>query len=293
MSLNLDPTLPAAFVEMGDGGAHDPQLRVTAPDSSVIWNGFKVCICAQPWATYVPAAITGTSQLLSFTTTAGAGGSSPSDSQWPFALIYDYKLAKLGGYQLQARVQFHAAGGTSVGSLAVGPLAACTGAQPGPIFGDYDSDWFNIGCGNPTCVSPEVFALHTIYTNFSPLGGTVTITNGHLDLRWVSGAGTPPDWLPCQAFGITYYPPGHPQAGLYINLATSNVGVLTKTYTQVRDAINALGVGLVAAVQHSGGSDIVVPDVGCDCASTPGCCCCLMSGAIASGGIHDKAGLPL
>ena len=32
----------SAFVELGDGGAHDPQIKFTSDDGSCKWNGFPV-----------------------------------------------------------------------------------------------------------------------------------------------------------------------------------------------------------------------------------------------------------
>jgi hypothetical protein len=274
----------AAFVELGDGSAHDPQIKFTSDDGSCKWNGFPVCIDAEIFSPIVPSAVISSYQLLSFTTTPGPGGSSPTEAQWPFVRVFDFLDGYLSGYKLQARVRFTASGGTSVGSLGVGVATAC-GAKPGPIFGVYDSGFFDITSSPCRCAfnSAEELILKTLYTNFDPTGNTVTITDGILDIQWVANTAPLATYAPLQPFTIQWRPPCEVDAGLYIALSTDNCGALTKTYTNVKDAVNALSLGITASILGGHGGDIAKPDPSCPAPDY----CCDMAGATCSGSIDN------
>lgn len=276
----------AAFVELGDGSAHDPQIRFEADDGSCKWNGFPVCIDAELLTPDAPAGVFSSYQLSAFTTTPGGGGSSPSTTQWPHIFIYDYLSGILNGYKLQARVRFTAtSGGTSVGSFSVNSqVGICNPGKPGPILGAYDSGLFDISCAG--CSTPGVtdpLELHMVFTNFSPIAGSVVITDGILDVQWVANTGPIATYAPSQPFSIQWRPPCDVDAGLYIALPTDACGHFTKTYTNVKDAVNALGLGITASTLGGHGADTAKPDPSCPAPDY----CCDMAGAECSGSIDN------
>lgn len=284
-----------ASVDMGDGGAHDPQIRFTADDESCMWNNFPIYIYACPWRSFSPTDPDTTTQVSSFTTTPGGGGSSPTDSQWPFMRVYDTRLSSLAGYDLQFRYRFHAAsGGTTVGSVAVvhEDASSCGDAQPGPIIGDYVQTVFVLAASCIACTSDDPLALKMVFTNFSPLGGDVIITAGKLEAQWVTNGDSPPTYAPDQALTITYGPPCSAQPGLFIGLEVDECGLLTKTYTQIKDAVNALSLGITASVLGGHGADKAAPDPSCATDSVVAPCnpldsivACRMTGADCSGAL--------
>lgn len=123
--------------------------------------------------------------------------------------------------------------------------------------------------------------LDPVFTNFSPISGGVTITNGLLDIQWVAGSYHPPEYAPNQPFTIQWRPPCDADSGLYIALATDSCGLLTKTYTNVKDAVNALGLGITASILGGHGADTAKPDPSCPAPDY----CCDMAGAECSGSI--------
>ena len=287
----------AASVDMGDGGAHDPQIRFTADDESCRWNGFPICIDVEYLPGYSPLPIATTTQLSSFTTTAGGGASGPSNAQWPHSWIYDYVEAILAGYKLTYRYRFTAtSAGTSVGSVAVQAVGDgnCSGStQPGPILGAYDSGVLGgTGiCQNCSSGATDPYELAMVFTNFNPITGSVTITNGILDLAWVP-VSSPVLYKPNQSFHIEWRPPGcigdvyTPDPGLYITLGTDSCGNLLKTYTQVANEVNALGLGITASILGGHGSDLAKPDPSCLAPDY----CCDMTGATCTGGVDSSEG---
>jgi hypothetical protein len=277
------PVLTPASLDMGDGGPHDPQIRFTADYDSCRWNGFPVCIDVELASSYVPFSITPTRQLIPFTTTPGGGGTVPTEAQWPHTFIADYLEAILAGYFLTYHYKFLAtAAGTSVGSagvLAIGD-GLCTGsAVPGAILGFFDSGVIG---GTGACEGcsgiSDPYEVAMNFTNFNPASGSVTISDGQLEMAWVTG-GTPAHYRPNQEYGIVYKGPCEVDSGLYISLETDECGNLTKTYTQIGTDVNNLGLGITATILGGHGSDLAKPDPSC---GGPDYCCDL-AGATCSG----------
>lgn len=280
------PVLAQAFVEMGDGGAHDPQIRFEADNDSCRWNAFPVCISVQDLPGYSPFPIGTSSQKASFTTTPGGGGTIPDDADWPHIWIGDYLEAIDAGFRLQYHYRFFAtAAGTSVGSVAVRSIGvgSCTGSgSPGAILGAFDSGTLG-GLSTSECgdcssgLDPSEISM--IFTNFNPVSGAVTITEGFLELAWVKVAASLL-YAPNQHYNIEWHPPcGDPSDGLFITLPTDTCGNLSKTYTQIATDVNNLGLGLTATILGGHGGDIAKPDPSC----TGYPYCCDMTGAECSG----------
>jgi hypothetical protein len=266
MPKDFTPGTAKAFVDMGDGGAHDPQIRFTADDESCMWNDFPVYIYACGWRSFTPVDPAITTQLLPFTTTPGGGSSAPSDAEWPYMRVYDARWASLAGYDLQFRYRFHAAsGGTSVGSAAVIHVggSACGDAVSGPIIGDFIQTSFVLAASCIACTSDSPSELSMVFTNFSPIAGDVTITLGKLEAQWVTNGDTPPDFAPDQTLTIEFNGPCEAQPGLFIGLEVDSCGVPTKTYTQIANAVNALNLGITASILGGHGGDTAKPDPSC------------------------------
>ena len=289
---------PLAFVELGDGGAHSPQIKFTAPDNSCIWNGFPVCITNPPprdCSGFIAQNSDGL-ELGNFLTTPGAGTSFPTHGVWPPALVYGYLQGILCGLQLQARITFNAHGTTSVGSVGVfnAVSGGSCGAKAGPILGDYDSDWFDISCEDCTLAGDDL-TLVLGFTNFNPVPpAQVQIDNGALRVRWFA-TGDPEvgEFEPLFPYSIVYHNPCYEPVGsedlgpgLYINLPSDSCGNLYKTYQDINIDIFNMGLDVTATVLGGHGSDIARADP--DCAEFP--YCCDMAGAICSGGVDTDEG---
>ncbi|HEY1309275.1 MAG TPA: hypothetical protein VGF24_37305 [Vicinamibacterales bacterium] len=286
-----------ASVDLGYG-AHYPQIRFTADDESCMWNGFPVCLGwdLELFTPIVPVDPVPTSQLLIFTAPPGAGAYQPTESEWPHMRVYDAHLAALSGYDLQFKMRFFATGSTSCGSACIARVGStcCGDSQPGPIFGEYIESVFSPTGNCVVCTSDDEIELALRVTNFSPItanGVTIGAAGeimGRIEAQWVSTGDPPPSYAPDQQFKIEFRPPcyiasgpGDLDAGLYIALETDSCGNLTKTFTNVRDAVNALGLGITASVLGGHGADIAEPDPHC----TPPEYCCDMTGADCSGGV--------
>jgi hypothetical protein len=281
---------PAASVDLGDGGAHDPQIRFTADDNSCRWNGFPVCIDAERFQAIVPSVAGPT--YGSFDTDDASGGTKvATELQWPYLRVYDFAMGVLSGYKLQIKMTGTVVNhGTSAGSLATtsqfgGP---CT-AEAGPIIGAYDSGFLDQNCGScSTFGTANDIEIRMAATNFSPIVGHVTVS-GKVEAQWVFDGVHSADWMPQQQYEIIFVPPGcvaqssaDLDPGLYINLPTDACGVLSKTYQQIADDVNALNLGITATILGSHGSDIAKPDPSCPAPFY----CCDMAGAECSGSIH-------
>jgi hypothetical protein len=289
------PTIPdfasgiAASLDLGDGGPHDPQIRFTADDKSCRWNGFPVCIDVEQFVPIIPTNPAPSFQVSQFVTTPGAGSSAPTEAQWPGVQLYDYLKGLLSGYNLQYRMRFDAlvGGGTSVGSAAVqSQIGGCSPAQPGPILGHFDTGVTPVDFTCQTCsTAPENAALTMVFSNFSPIAGSAIVANGRLDITWHFVGGTIPTYTPNQKFSVVFQPPGcvgPRDPGLYITLETTSCGLLTKTYQNIADAVNALNLGITASILGGHGADTAKPDPACGAPDY----CCDMSGAECSGSIH-------
>ncbi len=270
----------AASVDLGDGGAHDPQIRFTADDESCMWNAFPVCIDVEQAGVYVPGALAETRQLSQFVTTAGGFPSAPSEAQWPGIKIYDYISALNAGYRLQVRFRFTAtSGGTSVGSVGSQiDEGSCSPGQPGPILGVYDSGFNTVGCIACNVATHEYQNLVIVFTNFSPVSGSAIVNDGIFNAQWVLTT-TPVLYRPLQHFSIEYRPPCSPNEGLFITLETDSCGLLTKTYQNVADAVNALNIPITATILGAHGADLAKPDPSCFAPDY----CCDMTGATCTG----------
>jgi hypothetical protein len=278
---------PQASVDLGDGGAHSPQIRFTADDISCRWNGFPVCIDAGLLDTGTPSTTVESRQIASFVTSPGLGCFGPNlVTQWPPVYVYDYLKGLLAGYRLQGRARFFATGGgTSVGSFAFTGDGVNCGAVPGPILGAFDSGFVDLFCFDCTIATGPYLSMSLCFTNFSPLGGVVQIDNGILDVQWVPHSAPLATYEPFQDFEIAWHPPCDPLStdainpGLYIALETDSCGVLTKTYQNIADEVNALDLGITATILGGHGADIAKPDP----STSPPWYCADMTGAECSG----------
>jgi hypothetical protein len=94
-----------------------------------------------------------------------------------------------------------------------------------------------------------------------------------------AGAGIEASTGKLMLFEAGSYPDVFP--GLVVYLETNSCGVLTKTYTQIATAVNALSIEIAATTLGGHGGDTAEPTKG------------LMGGADCSGGVNDKGAVPL
>lgn len=205
--LNLIPGGPKAFVQLGSG-AHDPQIKIEAPDGSCAWEGFPVALRACPFVGLIPSDPAPSYQ----TGTDGVGfGAGPFGlPSMPDALAYGVVEAVLSGYHLECRVT----GSVIAGTAQIGVANGATGGASDPSAtyygGAFDTGWFD--ANSPDCAQAsttpgrgQALGFGVIYRPFSPLVGA-TLTGVILRLRWVTGGGSA-TYDPFQYFAIVYGPP--------------------------------------------------------------------------------------
>ena len=286
-----------ATVDMGDGGAHSPQIRFTADDESCFWNGTLIYIYACPFVGITPVAPAPTSQLSTFfLPDSDAPPYSPTTTEWPAMMVYNARMSTLSGYKLEFDITEHVQCGTgsmgTVGATLTGSTVCAGVSYPSGHCGDQDSGWITSTCAacthdDPTLVSPY-------YRLFNPTTGGIFISHGRMRARWVASGVSPPTYMPDQPFTINWTPPcdgGGQSAGiLWITIGVNGCGVVTTTYTALAAAINALNLGITATVLGGHGADKVGMDPSCNqgqiyaCGITaPPVYACEMTGADCSG----------
>lgn len=275
----------AAFVELGDGGAHDPQIRFEADDGSCKWNGFPVCIDAEQLdCSTAPTDPATTSQIADWSTAATAGPQSPGEAIWPVLRAYNYLEAVLCGYRLWGRMTLTVSSGRGSFGIA-NPYSglAYSYGDTGPAVVDIDTGLVDLR--GPTCdqvPSSDVVTFGIVWANFNPLVGDGVI-HGRFSAQWVANTGPIATYKPFQPFTVQWRPPCDIDSGLYVALGTDGCGALTTTYTNVKDSVNALSLGVTASILGGHGSDIAKPDPSCPAPDY----CCDMAGAECSGSIDN------
>lgn len=291
---------PHATVDIYDGTT--PKLRLTADDPSCRWNGFPVYLFA---CDYTPSAVSSTYQSFQFTDPLTLTPSSAStETDWPSMYLYDIVAAITAGQRLQIRVRGDSSTPGTFGNIGV------TNAATGLCFGDntpigggaYDSGWQDC---YPTCLQLEALGdaflkIHPFLSNGSPFVGWA-FQGYRIETQYTAAVDPPMTYDPYQVFDIEWEPPCplNSEGFLAIGLEVDGCGNLTKTYTQVKDAINALSLGVTATVLGGHGSEIAQPDM--TCAGTPTwdheCLngtqsefACLMGGAHCSGAVDTDEG---
>jgi hypothetical protein len=168
--------------------------------------------------------------------------------------------------------------------------------------GAYDSGWQDCF---PSCEQLE--ALGTAGLRIRPFlnNGNIfigwTFSGYRLEVRYTSSVDPPMIYDPYQALDIQWEPPcpGLSEGYLAIGLEVDGCGNLTKTYTQVANAVNALSLGLTVTVLGGHGSLTAQPDTTCsdtplfthDCLNGPQDeFACLMTGADCSGAVDTDEG---
>lgn len=199
----IDAALPIAFADLGDGTAHDPQIRFHAPDTSAIWNDFPILISARAFTGGALSSPQPSEEVFNSWHIPGPAGGSPDPDGWPPLLLRDYLNGYLSGATLELRLRFHYTSAqlfVNVKVLGSGVFSV-SGLPGGPH--DYDSGWVavpDLGCAGRSQVLPFQAGFATDDTF-----GT-EITDGILELRWV-GSGTPATYDPQQPFLFIYAPP--------------------------------------------------------------------------------------
>ncbi len=245
------------------GSVTTAKISFTADDESCMWNDFPVAIvcCDLDCSSFTPQNPSPVSQIADWTTAILVGFQTPPESKWPLLRVYEWREAILCGYRFTGRMVFDVLSGS--GSFAIGnTLGAGSGySSPPLVTGHFDTgvvnligpDCFQVPCG----VDEVIWGLN--WSNFSPFIACV-IGNGYFEGFWTGPFTPSAPFIPCQQYEIVYNPPCTPDAGLVIHLPTDDCGSVTKTYTQIRNDVNALGLGITAATLGGHGSDTVEPD---------------------------------
>lgn len=264
MSL-FDPSLPKAFADLGDGTAHDPQLRLTAPDTSARWNGFPVELVATAFSTFVPVDPGAVDQISSSEFVNSSGGAESDDIWMPILWANDYLEADIDDYHLAFRLRFSYKGLRLTAGITnpFSGLLYTTGLLANTsVWTAFDSGTIDVGHANPQCSQLASSSAHNVdwYVLFSSdaLAGC-EIAGTRLEAWWVAG-GEPASYVPREAFRIVWGSPFGADPGLTVVLETNACGQLTKTYDQVAALLNADPlVELVATINHNG-TDVAKPD---------------------------------
>jgi hypothetical protein len=209
---DFDPSGIAASCDLGDDSSHAPQIRFTAPNKSCLWNDFPVRIKCNAFSGCIaPVDPAPSYQITGYPTPFGAGPFTPPDNVWPAIHLYGILNPILCGYTFEYRVT----GNITFGSSQIGvanTLTGCGGcSDPNYYFiGPYDTGWQD--AGGPDCAQAATATDDHMYFTlalrpFSPIAGA-GFTNGKLEIRWVGGGGTPPDYDPVQPYAIFFAAPG-------------------------------------------------------------------------------------
>ncbi len=267
-----------------------------------MWNDFPVAIvcCDLLCDDVTPYTPSPTSQISDWTTIIQVGPQTPPEAVWPLMRVYEWREAILCGYRFTGRMRFDDLSGTGTATISDTIGAGSGYSFPGNIFGGQhvDSGWQDLigpDCFQIGCASPDVVEWGLIWRNFSPFVACA-IGNGYFEGAWTLGLTSRADFITCQQYEIIYHPPCTPDEGLIIKLPTDDCGGVTKTYTQIKNDVNALGLGITAAILGGHGADTAEPDPNStiypDCSSLLGHLYGKpMTGAICTGGTDYRQGM--
>lgn len=232
--------MTAAFVDIGDG-AHTPQVRFTAPDSTPAWNGYPVAVAIDLLGAFDPAVTYSHALLRDMAMPVDEFTYLSTTDDWLPIDVPNYRTGLLHGYNIESRLHGEHVGAD--GSLGLGSPAGGAGssvALPGPgtpAHTPFDSGWMS--AGGPGCAAC-VTDLQTFGGLILNLSGSGGIYAGSLvDLQW-AGSGVPlTAWAADQVLGVTYVAPGSPGAGLVVHVATDHCGVVTTTWAALAAYVSA------------------------------------------------------
>jgi hypothetical protein len=298
--VNFDPGGAQATVSFGS--ATTAKISFTADDPSCMWNDFPVAIvcCDLDCDNFTPQNPAPTSSINDWITAIGIGQQTPPESDWPLLRVYDWREAILCGYRFTGRMQFFDVAGS--GTFRIGNTL---GAGSGYIFPtlvtggqQVDTGWQDLigpDCSQVPCTAPDVVEWGLVWSNFSPFINC-RIANGRFEGAWTLGLTAQAEFISCQQYEIIFNPPCHPDEGLIIRLPTNDCGIVGKTYTQIKNDVNALNLGITAAVLGGHGADTAEPDPNStifpDCSSLFGALYGKpMTGATCTGGTDYREGM--
>jgi len=282
----------AASVDIG-GGVHGKVLRITADDESCAWNGFPVYMHA---CLLSCGGVPADTYLTKLKTLTLAPGASSTNADWPAIYVGNAADNILCGNKLQVRVI-----GTFTTPGIFGNYGVVNEATGVCQSGNEGSTGQNVNTGFVDCSAScaQMGTLTHDWLKLSPFlsngsgGASWVFDNWSLETRWAANVAAA-TYCPHQDLFLTWEPPCFGNPGkLVIGLATDSCGVLTSTYTAVKNAINAAGLGLTASVLGGHGSDIATPDALCVADTLTVSCCqgsqdieaCEMAGADCSGAL--------